>query len=87
MRSIRGISSVSVGILADRDAADPVSNAATAGRAAEADALAPADHALVGRDPHIERLDMGARPAGEQRRLRPHVERNAKLEGVDAFDA
>ena len=73
-------------ILADGDAADPVVDGRDGRGAAEAVALAPADHALVGRDPHVDRLDMGARPPGEQRRLRPHVERNAELEGVDAFD-
>ena len=56
------------------------------GGAAEAVALAPADHALVGRNPHVDRLDMGARTSGEQGRLRPHVERDAKLEGVDGRD-
>ena len=86
MRSIRG-DQLGIGrVLADGDAADQILDSGHRRGAAEAVALAPADHALVGGDPHIDRLDMGARPAGEQRRLRPHVVRNAEVEGVDAFN-
>ncbi len=73
-------------VLADGEAADPSIERSADQRAAAAEGLAPADNAAAGRHPHIDRLDVGARLAGEQRRWRPGVERDAELDGVDGGD-
>src|SRR5262249_37797911 len=73
-------------ILPDREMLEPGVEHRRNERRAAAEGLAPADHPAPGGDAHQQHVDMRARPACEQRRRRPDVERNAQLDGVDGGD-
>ena len=86
VRSSRVVSSASVADLPEHERPDPgVERDEIAGPTA-AIGFAPADVPSLGHDPHQQHFNAVARPAGEQRRRRPMVERNAKRNGLQAFD-